>query len=140
MGQPRSFRLPPELIKRIAEGAAEYGTTATALVTSILDEGIKMRRFPYIEYRPGPAGRRAALTDGPDVWEIVGRIQELDGTEGERIATLLDETALTEEQVRRALAFYAAYPDEVDARLDLEEQALREHVAEEARLRELYDR
>lgn len=140
MDQPRSFRLPPRLVKRISEDAAEYGTTVTALVTSLLDEGTKIRRFPRIEYRPGPAGRRAALTDGPDVWEVVGRIRELRGGEAVRIATLLEETALTEEQVRRALAFYAAYPDEIDARLDLEEQALREHEAEEARLRELYDR
>lgn len=140
MAQPRSFRLPPELIKRIAEGAAEYGTTATALVTSILDEGIKMRRFPYITYHPGASGRRAVLAGGPDVWEVVRAVQELDGSEDERIATLVEEGAVTETKIRQALAFYAAYPDEIDARVGLDEEALREHEAEEQRLQRLYAR
>lgn len=140
MGQPRSFRLPPELIERIAEGAAEYGTTATALVTSILDEGIKMRQFPYITYHPGASGRRAVLAGGPDVWEVVRAVQELDGSEDERIATLVEEGAVTEAKIRQALAFYAAYPDEIDARVGLDEAALREHETEEQRLQRLYAR
>ncbi len=119
MGQPTSFRLPPDLLARIADEAAEHGLTITALVTSILDEGVKTRRFPGITYRDGPTGRRAALTDGPDAWEIIRVIKGLDGDGNERIRALLEETAITERQARLAVEFYAAYPDEIDARIEL---------------------
>jgi hypothetical protein len=40
----------------------------------------------------GPAhDRRAALAVGPDVWEIVARLRELDGPEEQRIAVLSEE-------------------------------------------------
>jgi hypothetical protein len=42
----------------------------TALVTAVLDEGLKIGRFSGIVYRDGPTGRRAGLAAGPDVWEV----------------------------------------------------------------------
>ena len=47
------------------------GASITQLVSSLLDEGLKTRRFPGVVYRSGPVGRRAALVGGPDVWEVV---------------------------------------------------------------------
>jgi hypothetical protein len=140
MGHPTSFRLPPQLLAHIGEEAALQGITTTALVTSLLDEGIKTRRFPAITYRDGPTGRRAALIDGPDVWEIIRRIGQLDGSPDERIRTLLEETALTERQARLAVDFYAAYPDEIDERIAMDERAMTRIKAEIAHREALFAR
>jgi hypothetical protein len=43
-------------------------------------QGIDQLDYPGIIFR-GPAhDRRAALAAGPDVWEVVSRLQELDGS------------------------------------------------------------
>jgi hypothetical protein len=67
---PTSFRLPEDLLKRLDDEASSRGTSVTALVTAVLDEGLKIGRFSGIVYRDGPTGRRAGLAAGPDVWEV----------------------------------------------------------------------
>jgi hypothetical protein len=52
----------------------------------------------------GPAhDRRAALAAGPDIWEIVSRLQELDGTEQQRITALSEESDLHPRLIRVAM-------------------------------------
>jgi hypothetical protein len=52
----------------------------------------------------GPAhDRRAALAAGPDVWEIVARLQDLDGSEEQRITPLTTESDLNPRLIRIAL-------------------------------------
>lgn len=74
-----------------------------------------------ITFRDGPTGRRAGLVGGPDVWEVLMWIEELAG-EGDPVALLVDESTLTRPQIEAALRYRAAYPDEVDARIDLHRQ------------------
>ncbi len=71
MTRPTSFRLPEELLERIEAESLAVGASITQLVSSMLDEGLKTRRFTGVVYRNGPSGRRAALVGGPDVWEVV---------------------------------------------------------------------
>ncbi len=66
-----SFRLADELLERIEAESRSAGGFLTSLVASLLDEGLKTRRFPGVVYRPGPTGRRAGLVGGPGVWEVV---------------------------------------------------------------------
>lgn len=42
-----------------------------------------MEDHPGIHFRSGPAGRRPALVDGPDVWEVVRVLHNVEAT-GER--------------------------------------------------------
>ncbi len=73
-----------------------------------------MEDHPGIAFRDGPAGRRAALAGGPDVWEV---IETLEGTglAGEQaIAAAARWGNLTLPQVRTALRYYAAFREEVD--------------------------
>jgi hypothetical protein len=68
--------------------------TATALLDQLIVEGIDQLDSPGIVFR-GPAhDRRAALAAGPDVWEVVARLQELDGSEEQRISVLAAESDL----------------------------------------------
>jgi hypothetical protein len=67
----------------------------------------------------GPAhDRRAALAAGPDVWEVVARLQELDGSEEQRINTLAEESALHPRLIRLAVDYAAEHPDDVLARIE----------------------
>ena len=70
-----------------------------------------MERHPGIVFRSGPAGRRAGLISGPDVWEVV-RAAGVDEKSREDIA---ERTGLTPGQVGVALRYYAEYSDEIGA-------------------------
>ena len=122
MAQPTSFRLPAELLRRIDEEAADRRTTVTSLVTMLLDEGLKTRRFPGIVYRDGPAGRRAGVVGGPDVWEIIRALKQAPGNGEKRILWVAQELAAAPSSIRLAADFYAAYPAEVDERISLDDR------------------
>ena len=94
------------------------GTTATALLDQLIIEGINQLDHPGIIFR-GPAhDRRAALAAGPDVWEVVARLQELEGSEEHRISLLSAESDLHPRLVRLALDYAAEHSDDVRERID----------------------
>ena len=137
MARPTSFRLSSELLGRLEEEAAIGGATVSALVTELLEEGLRVRRFPGVVFRDGPVGRRAGLVDGPDVWEIIRDVRAASGRGEAKIRRVADNAGLTTSQVRLAVDYYAAFPAEIDARLAAEERSaaqLRELVARRERL------
>jgi len=74
-----SFRISDTSRTRLAARAAREGMTATALLDQLIIEGTDQLDYPGVIFR-GPAhDRRAALAAGPDVWEVVARLQELEG-------------------------------------------------------------
>jgi hypothetical protein len=92
--------------------------TATALLDQLIIEGIDQLDYPGIIFR-GPAhDRRAALAAGPDVWEVIARLQDLDGAEEQRISLLSAESDLHPRLIRIALDYAAEHPDEVQGRID----------------------
>ena len=123
MAQPTSFRLPAELLRRIDEEAADRRTTVTSLVTMLLDEGLKTRRFPGIVYRDGPAGRRAGVVGGPDVWEIIRALKHAPSKGEKRILWVAQELAAPPSLIRLAADFYSAYPAEVDERISHDDRS-----------------
>jgi hypothetical protein len=123
MPAARSFRLPDALVGRLARQAAADGITQTELVSSLIDEGLKTRRFPGIIYRDGPTGRRAALAAGPDVWEVVSTVRHVSGAGGEKVRRAARMLSLDERWVRLAIEFWSAFPEEIDARIAENEAA-----------------
>jgi hypothetical protein len=69
--QPFSARLDIAVVERLRERSRRSGQSGARLAERLIDEGLRMEEFPGIVFRSGPAGRRAGLVDGPDVWEIV---------------------------------------------------------------------
>jgi hypothetical protein len=130
-----SFRLSDEARRRLSQRAEREGLSVTALLERLIVEGVDTLDHPGIVYRGPGHDRRAALAAGPDVWEIVGRLRELEGGEEERIAALAAESALHPRQVRTALEFAARHPDDVEARIARNEDAVAEgrRVAEQRR-------
>jgi len=112
-----SFRISDTAKARLASRAAREGTTATALLDQLIIEGIDQLDYPGIIFR-GPAhDRRAALAAGPDVWEVVARLQELESSEEQRISLLAAESDLHPRLIRIALDYAAEHAGEVRERI-----------------------
>ena len=117
MAASTSFRIIDTARSRLASRAAREGTTATALLDQLIIEGIDQLDYPGIIFR-GPAhDRRAALAAGPDVWEVVARLQELEGSDEQRISLLAGESDLHPRLIRIALDYAAEHAGEVRERI-----------------------
>jgi hypothetical protein len=135
MAASTSFRISDIARRRLAARAAWEGITVTALLDRLIMEGSDQLDFPGIVFR-GPAhDRRAALTAGPDIWEVISRLQELDGSEEQRVATLAEESDLHPRLIRLALDYAAEHRETIQDRID-RNHAMAEHqrhVAQERR-------
>jgi hypothetical protein len=130
MSAPLSIRFDESLLGRLRRRAlASPGSTVSGLAQRLVDEGLRMAEHPGIVFKEGPSGRRAALTFGPDVWEVVKVLREIDERGDAAVAATAEVLALSDAKVRVALHYYAAYTDEVDAEVA---QADEESVAAEA--------
>jgi hypothetical protein len=118
-----SFRISKEAKQRLADRAEREGSSATALLERLIIEGVDTLDHPGIVFRGQSHDRRAALAAGPDVWEIVARLRELEGDEEERIAMLAEESALHPRQIRIAVDYAAAHPEQIEQRINRNEKA-----------------
>lgn len=121
-----SFRLGDDTRRRLHERAAREGISATALLERLIIEGVDTLEHPGIVYRGPGHDRRAGLAGGPDVWEVVMRLQELRGSEEERVAVLAAEIDQHPSQLRAALEFAARHPAEIQHRIARNERAIAE--------------
>lgn len=112
-----SFRLSDTARTRLASRAALEGTSATALLDRLIVEGTDQLDYPGIVFRGPVHDRRAALAAGPDVWEVVARLQELVGTDERRISLLAEESDLHPRLIRIAVDYAAEHPDDVLGRI-----------------------
>ena len=118
MAASTSFRISDAARTRLATRAAREGMTATALLDLLIVEGTDQLDYPGIIFR-GPAhDRRAALAAGPDVWEVIARLQELDGGEEQRISLLSAESDLHPRLIRIALDYAAEHSAEIRKRIE----------------------
>lgn len=129
-----SLRLDAETFDRLEKRSKRAGQSRSHVVSTLLEEGLRMEEHPGIVFRSGPHGRRAGLAGGPDVWEVA-RVLSLSEAMNERaVERSAGLTGLTKDQIRIAWRYYAQYPDEIDEWLrSVDEEAER---AEQAWLRE----
>lgn len=123
MPRPTSFRLPEDLLRRLDDEASTTGTTVTALVSELLEEGLDQRRHPGIVFRGGPSRRRAAVAGGPDVWEVIRDLGGLGGPEDVRIRALADAVGIDPHRVGLAVDYYVDHREEIDERIAADEAA-----------------
>lgn len=115
--QTFSARWRTDVVDRLNRRSAAAGTNKSRLAERYVDEGTRMDEHPGIVFRGGPDGRRAALPAGPDVWEVIASLKESNVRGQGAIAETAGHLGLSEPQVRAALGYYGAYPDEVDERI-----------------------
>ena len=128
--------MSPGTLARLDAGARRRGEAKARTAERLIDEGLRMEDHPGIVFRDGPAGRRAALAGGPDVWEVIGTLKET-GLAGEQaIAAAAEWGALTQSQVRAAVRYYADFREETDERIALNSQEAERQRAAWVRARE----
>jgi hypothetical protein len=115
--------------ERLRRYAAEHAESASALGERLIDEGLRMTAHPGIVFRDGPAGRRAALAAGPDVWEVAALLRGLRGSVEKRVADGAKQLGLTTTQVRTASRYYAEFPEEIEAEIARNEDAADRELA-----------
>lgn len=124
MTSSTSFRISATAKAALAARAQSDGMSATALLEQLITEGVRTLDHPGIVFRGLAHSRRAALAGGPDVWELVARLRELDGPVERRVQELSDEAGLPAQVVRVALDYAAAHPDEVESRIRSNEEMI----------------
>lgn len=113
-----SVRLDDRLAERLRLRARAAGESLSDRLRRYAEEGARRDEHPTITFRDGPTGRRAGLIGGPDVWEIAMWIDDL-GSVKNPAAQLAKDGVVTRAQIDAALAYGAAYPEEIQARIDL---------------------
>jgi uncharacterized protein (DUF433 family) len=127
-GVQKSVRLPENTVREIERLVRETGMDFSAVTKDLLSEAVKMRRCPGILFVDGVEGRRARIAGtGLEVWEVIATFRNL-----EKNLKRLQKTYhwLTSEQIRSALAYYSAYPEEIDKQIRKNEEANEEKIKE----------
>lgn len=125
-----SLRVPEALDREISRemrfrGEQDWSKGAI----SLLEEAVRASRVPGILFVQRRDGRRPAVAfSGLEVWEIVATWKE-GGESWQRLVEAYPE--LSESQLRAGVAYYQAYPEEIDERLEREAYWTAERVAEE---------
>jgi hypothetical protein len=129
MTRPLSIRFDQVLLERLRRRASAQATTPSGLAQRLVDEGLRTQEHPGVVFRDGPSGRRAALTAGPDVWEIVAALRYSSARGEAAIAATADEMGLSVAQMKTALDYYGSYPEEIDGQVAENERAADEAYA-----------
>jgi len=112
-----SARWGVDVVERLDRRSESARTSKSELAERYVDEGIRMEAHPGIVFRGGPAGRRAALVGGPDVWELISFVKGLDERGQAAIEKAAELLNLRPHQVRAATGYYAEFRDEIDERI-----------------------
>lgn len=103
------LHLPSSIKTALGRQAKKEGLTQRELAERYLIEAIRLAEHSGIVFRSGPAGRRAAVVGGPDVWEVV----ETFIAEGRKVEATARYLSLTVRLVRAAVDYYADNSDEM---------------------------
>ena len=118
--QPVSLHIPEDMRAEIEAIARRSGRDFSSVAEEMLVEAIKMRRIPGIVFADSTSGRVARVAGtGLEVFEIVRAFRDMDEN-WERLRTAYHW--LSEHQLRAALAYAAAYPEEIEERLRADER------------------
>ena len=103
--------------------AVHQDLTLSSATSRLVDEALRAREHPLITFKDGPAGRRARVVGGPDVWEIIGAVRSVRLAEprlagDEALVVVAQTSGVPAPFLNAALAYWGDYPEEVDAFLD----------------------
>ncbi len=126
----------PEVAAALKERARQENVSVSALAERLIAEGLRQLAHPSVMFRDGPAGRRPVLVAGPEVVDVVGYLVGSDLPPEERRSRAAEHLGIPNSAVDAALAYYAAYTDDIDGALarrqaeaDAEEAAWRRQNA-----------
>jgi len=112
---PVSVRLNADALEHARRISRQSERSVGQVLSTLVEEGVRMRRCPGILFADGPTGRRAIVGgSGVDVWEVV-RIAK---TCANRRQVARAFPRLSAGQIDAALTYYDCYPDEIDRRIE----------------------
>ena len=124
MTTPLSIRFTPSLLARLRQRAnAMPGASAAGLAQRLIDEGLRMADHPGVIFKDGPSGRRAALAYGPDVWEVIKFVREVDERGPAALDAAAEVFAVDASRISTAISYYGEYSDEIDAEITEADEA-----------------
>jgi hypothetical protein len=107
--KPFTMRLSEETNAWVEHEARRTKRSKGAVVEALAEEAARMRRFPGIAFRGPEHDRRAwLLGTALDIWQVIEAYQDMG------LERMLNEGDLSEGKIRLALAYYEAYPKEID--------------------------
>jgi hypothetical protein len=119
-----SARFSAEVVELLGDRSERLGESKARVAERLIEEGLRIEQFPGIVFRSGPTGRRAGVAGGPDVWEIVRDLKGVAQTKKkDPIEAIASVTGLDRAIVELAASYYAAYPDDIDERIRMNDQA-----------------
>lgn len=125
-----SLRIDETTLERMDSEGRRTQRSRSEVAKTLLEEGLRMGEHPGIMFRAGPAGRRAGLMGGPDVWEVVRAFQTQPAAGEPGIHQTAEAMDLDHQAVRTALRYYAAFQSEVDAWIQrVDDEAARAEAA-----------
>ena len=113
MSQAITVRLPDEAAEAVKQIAQRERRSVSEVGTRIVNEWLRQNRFPHIEFRTFNGEREACIKDRLQVWQVI-MVAKRYGMDAVKTA---EHLSLRPEQVRSALNYYAAYPEEIDRAL-----------------------
>jgi hypothetical protein len=128
-------RFDGDVLRRLDHYVRSHPGASMSSVTNLfVDEALRAEEHPGITFRPGPTSRRAGLVGGPDVWEVIDtlltvREHDPEVAEAALVSAAAEAIGLPERKVRIAVRYYAAYPAEIDERIEANRQAVIEAEA-----------
>lgn len=120
------IRIGSDTLRALRERSAQTGEPIVRLAQRYIDEGMRLDRHPGVGFRDGPAGRRAVIVGGPDVWEVISAAHDAPERGDKLVAALAERLGLAKEKIRIAIRYYAEYPDAIDRFIEMVDQEARE--------------
>jgi hypothetical protein len=129
------IRIESATLDALRDRSEQTGEPIVRLAQRYIDEGMRSDRHPGIAFRTGPAGRRAVIVGGPDVWEVIAAARSAPERGEGLIGALADRVGTGPDKVRVGIRYYAEYPDEIDTWIAMveEEAEAHEHTLERER-------
>lgn len=111
MSKVVSLRLKDVQVEALNRAAHRLGRTPSEAAAILLEEALRQREFPFIEFRDSPVGRQAYLQGTRlAIWQVEWLAREYD-RDVHGVAEHLD---LPPVQIAAALNYAAAYPEETE--------------------------
>lgn len=116
-----SMRAGERTLRALEEEARRYRLPARTLAEAILDEGLRVRRHPGITFVDRGGGRAAVCAGYPrlSIWQVVLTVRASRSQAAAARHLNVDVPA-----VERALAYAREYPEDIDAAIQANEEAL----------------